>query len=197
MTRLKLQKAEPLRLEWENILAAVRGQAPLTVTGADGLAVLRIAHTLAAGGVLEGGLVMHGADTPMTGAGEEEPQQPTQVARRGRGGGIGQDRAATGRAYMRRHGYRVIGCDNNPVVVEGINAGQCHVLEEPGLPEMVAGAVRGGMLAATTDTTAAARQADVVVVIVPVIARAVGRGGLRQHRRRDGGGRPRACARAR
>ncbi len=46
MTRLKLQKAEPLRLEWQNVLAAVRDGEELTVTGDDGLAVLRLAHAL-------------------------------------------------------------------------------------------------------------------------------------------------------
>jgi predicted dehydrogenase len=46
MTRLKLQKSEPLRLEWENIVAAVRDGTSPTVTGQDGLAVLRLAHQL-------------------------------------------------------------------------------------------------------------------------------------------------------
>lgn len=46
MTRLKVQKSEPLRLEWENVLAAVRDGTDVTVTGEDGLAVLRLAHQL-------------------------------------------------------------------------------------------------------------------------------------------------------
>lgn len=46
MTRLKVQKAEPLRLEWENVLAAVRDGTDVKVTGEDGLAVLRLAHQL-------------------------------------------------------------------------------------------------------------------------------------------------------
>jgi UDP-N-acetylglucosamine 3-dehydrogenase len=46
MTRLKVQKAEPLKLEYENVLGALSGGAPLTVTGQDGLAVLRLAHQL-------------------------------------------------------------------------------------------------------------------------------------------------------
>jgi UDP-N-acetylglucosamine 3-dehydrogenase len=46
MTRLKLQKSEPLRLEWEHFFAAVREEAALSVTGTDGLAVLRLAHAL-------------------------------------------------------------------------------------------------------------------------------------------------------
>jgi nucleotide sugar dehydrogenase len=68
-----------------------------------------------------------------------------------------------------QHGRRVIGCDISPQVVEGINAGRCHVHEEAGLEEMVAEAVAQGQLSATQDTTAAVRQAGVVVVIVPVI----------------------------
>jgi UDP-N-acetylglucosamine 3-dehydrogenase len=46
MTRLKVQKAEPLRLEYENLLAAVRGEAAPRVTGEDGLVVLRLAQQL-------------------------------------------------------------------------------------------------------------------------------------------------------
>jgi UDP-N-acetylglucosamine 3-dehydrogenase len=46
MSRLKVQKAEPLRLEYEDIFAALRKDMPPTVTGEDGLAVLRIAHQL-------------------------------------------------------------------------------------------------------------------------------------------------------
>ncbi len=72
------------------------------------------------------------------------------------------------------HGRRVIGCDINAQVVAGINAGQCHVGEEPGLDIAVERAVRDGMLSATTDTTAATREADVVVVIVPVVVRGQG-----------------------
>ncbi len=68
-----------------------------------------------------------------------------------------------------RHGKRVIGCDINPWIVEMVNAGQSHVLEEPGLALGVANAVRQGLLSATEDTPEAVRQADVVVIIVPVV----------------------------
>lgn len=44
MTRLKVQKAEPLRLEYEDLMTALRDDTPPTVTGEDGLAVLRLAH---------------------------------------------------------------------------------------------------------------------------------------------------------
>lgn len=46
MTRLKVQKAEPLRLEYEDVLAAIRSDSAPTVTGEDGLAVLKIALQL-------------------------------------------------------------------------------------------------------------------------------------------------------
>jgi UDP-N-acetylglucosamine 3-dehydrogenase len=46
MTRLKVQKMEPLRLEYQDVLAAVRNGTEPTVTGEDGLAVLHLAHQL-------------------------------------------------------------------------------------------------------------------------------------------------------
>lgn len=48
MVRLKVQKAEPLRLQYEDILAAIRNHTQPTVSGEDGLAVLRIIHQLLA-----------------------------------------------------------------------------------------------------------------------------------------------------
>src|SRR5690348_622153 len=46
MTRLKVQKAEPLRLEYEDIFAAIRSDSIPTVTGEDGVAVLKVALQL-------------------------------------------------------------------------------------------------------------------------------------------------------
>lgn len=46
MTRLKVQKSEPLRLEYEDILTSIEQDSPPTVTGEDGLAVLKLAHQL-------------------------------------------------------------------------------------------------------------------------------------------------------
>jgi UDP-N-acetylglucosamine 3-dehydrogenase len=46
MTRLKVQKAEPLRLEYEDIFAAIRNDTIPTVTGEDGAAVLKVALQL-------------------------------------------------------------------------------------------------------------------------------------------------------
>jgi predicted dehydrogenase len=46
MTRLKVQKAEPLRLEYDDVLSAIRDDHAPTVTGEDGLAALSLAHHL-------------------------------------------------------------------------------------------------------------------------------------------------------
>lgn len=46
MTRLKVQKAEPLRLEYEDVLTALRNDTLPTVTGEDGLAVMKVALQL-------------------------------------------------------------------------------------------------------------------------------------------------------
>lgn len=46
MTRLKVQKAEPLRLEYEDIIQAVQQHREPRVTGEDGFAALRTAHLL-------------------------------------------------------------------------------------------------------------------------------------------------------
>ncbi len=46
MTRLKVQKTEPLRLEYEDVLAALRNDTVPTVSGEDGLAVLEIVKQL-------------------------------------------------------------------------------------------------------------------------------------------------------
>jgi len=47
MTRLKIQKAEPLRLEYEDVMTAIEKDALPTVTGEDGLAVLKVVSQLA------------------------------------------------------------------------------------------------------------------------------------------------------
>jgi nucleotide sugar dehydrogenase len=65
-------------------------------------------------------------------------------------------------------GWRVLGCDSNPRVVESINAGRTHVHEEPELEKAVPELVARGLLCATLDTTEAVTRANVVVVVVPV-----------------------------
>jgi nucleotide sugar dehydrogenase len=72
-------------------------------------------------------------------------------------------------AQFAGHGWRVIAVDVNPSVVDGINAGRSHVLDEPGLDELVQRVHGEGLLRATLDAGAAAREADVVVIIVPVM----------------------------
>lgn len=46
MTRFKVQKAEPLHLEYEDVLTAIRSDVMPTVTGEDGLEVLKVALQL-------------------------------------------------------------------------------------------------------------------------------------------------------
>ncbi len=53
MTRLKVQKIEPLRLEYEDVIAAIRNDTLPSVTGEDGLAVLNAAIELSGASVHE------------------------------------------------------------------------------------------------------------------------------------------------
>jgi UDP-N-acetylglucosamine 3-dehydrogenase len=46
MTRLHINKQEPLRVELETFVRAAAGEGPVVVTGQDGLAALRLAHAL-------------------------------------------------------------------------------------------------------------------------------------------------------
>ena len=46
MTRLKVQKAEPLRLEYEDVISAIVHDRLPTVSGEDGLAVLKVVQQL-------------------------------------------------------------------------------------------------------------------------------------------------------
>ncbi|WP_276301482.1 nucleotide sugar dehydrogenase [Halorussus lipolyticus] len=61
----------------------------------------------------------------------------------------------------------VVGADVDSAVVESVNAGECHVKREPGLPELVAETVESGAFEATDDPAEAASDAAVHVVIVP------------------------------
>jgi UDP-N-acetyl-D-mannosaminuronic acid dehydrogenase len=63
----------------------------------------------------------------------------------------------------------VTGVDVDPSVVERVNAGESHVLGEPGLDDLVAKQVSRGRLAATTDGAAAAADARIHVIIVPTL----------------------------
>ncbi len=72
-------------------------------------------------------------------------------------------------AQFASHGWNVIAVDLNEAVVAGINRGEAHVAEEPGLADRVRATHAAGRLRATTDGAAAARESDVVVLIVPVV----------------------------
>ncbi|WP_276261523.1 nucleotide sugar dehydrogenase [Haloglomus litoreum] len=61
----------------------------------------------------------------------------------------------------------VTGVDVDESVVEAVNAGDCPVGNEPGLPALVAETVADGSLTATTEGEAAAAAAAVHVIIVP------------------------------
>jgi nucleotide sugar dehydrogenase len=65
-------------------------------------------------------------------------------------------------------GARVIVCDVNSVMVDGINRG-ISPIDEPGVQDLLAAGVRSGALRATTNTAAAAAASDVVVILVPVL----------------------------
>ncbi len=53
MTRLKVQKAEPLRLEYEDVIGAIRNDTLPTVTGEDGIGALSVALQLRNSGFKE------------------------------------------------------------------------------------------------------------------------------------------------
>ncbi|GCF10069.1 Gfo/Idh/MocA family protein [Dictyobacter arantiisoli] len=57
MTRFKVQKAEPLRLEYEDVLQAIRTDTRPTVTGEDGLETLKVAYRLLASATSTGAMV--------------------------------------------------------------------------------------------------------------------------------------------
>jgi len=63
----------------------------------------------------------------------------------------------------------VTGVDVDESVVEGINDGECHVRNEPGLDDLVDDLVDDGSLRATTDAVEAAEDARIHVVIVPTL----------------------------
>jgi len=64
-------------------------------------------------------------------------------------------------------GAKVIGADVDQDVVDSINRGECHVVGEPGLAELVSKNVAAGRLSATSELIRAAEMADVMVILVP------------------------------
>jgi len=65
-------------------------------------------------------------------------------------------------------GARVIGADQNSSLVKTINSGKSPINEE-GLPELLAKAIRSGKLSATTDTAEASSKSDVIAITVPTL----------------------------
>jgi UDP-N-acetyl-D-mannosaminuronic acid dehydrogenase len=63
----------------------------------------------------------------------------------------------------------VTGVDIDPEVVEAVNAGECHVKNEPGLAELVAEQVDNRALSARREPASVAEIAAVQVVIVPTL----------------------------
>jgi nucleotide sugar dehydrogenase len=65
-------------------------------------------------------------------------------------------------------GAQVLACDVRPDLVAAINRGECPI-DEPGVPELLAGVVRDGRLRATTGTPGAVAESEIIVVIVPAL----------------------------
>ncbi len=63
----------------------------------------------------------------------------------------------------------VIGADIDRSVVESVNDGDCHVVGEPGLSELVDKTVERGALRAVSDPREAAAEAAMHVIIVPTL----------------------------
>ena len=64
-------------------------------------------------------------------------------------------------------GARVIGVDINPDIVYSVNCGDCYVVGEPGLAELIEKNVTSGRLSATSNIVDAAQQANVMIIVVP------------------------------
>jgi len=65
-------------------------------------------------------------------------------------------------------GYKVIGVDKNPEVVEKLNQGASHI-DEPGVDEILKRAVSNGMFTATVDGAWASQNSNFKIVAVPLI----------------------------
>lgn len=63
----------------------------------------------------------------------------------------------------------VTGADIDPDVAARVNSGECHVVGEPGLDELVSECVRDGSLSAVSTPSDAAREARIHVVVVPTL----------------------------
>jgi len=63
----------------------------------------------------------------------------------------------------------VVGVDIDTDVVDTVNAGECHIKGEPGLPDLVADVVGAGSLTAHAEPEVVADEAAVHVIIVPTL----------------------------
>jgi nucleotide sugar dehydrogenase len=70
-------------------------------------------------------------------------------------------------AVFAEAGARVTGLDIDESIVKQTNAGQCRLLDEPGLEEVVTRTVKENNLSATTDPEAAIPSSHFIVVCVP------------------------------
>ncbi|QLH77773.1 nucleotide sugar dehydrogenase [Halosimplex rubrum] len=109
--------------------------------------------------------------TGLYGADADEPAQRRAFA----GGavpvavyGLGKMGLPLAAVYAEASGA-VTGVDIDPDVAEAVDAGECPVEGEPGLPEAVERLAADGSLSATTDAVDAASEASVHVVIVPTL----------------------------
>lgn len=72
-------------------------------------------------------------------------------------------------AVFANNGYRVIGADINQKVVDTVNQGKSHIMNEPGIEQLVYNAYKKQTLSATVNTSEAVSQSDIIIVIVPVL----------------------------
>ncbi|GAI53691.1 unnamed protein product, partial [marine sediment metagenome] len=78
-------------------------------------------------------------------------------------GKLGQPLAAVFSKYT-----KVMGVDIDKKVVESINRGECTIIGEPSLDDLVKNGFKSGRLSATTDIVDGIRTSDIIVVTVPV-----------------------------
>ena len=69
-------------------------------------------------------------------------------------------------ALFAKAGFKVIGVDINPDIVNSINQGISPIIE-PGLDELLVEVVKKGKLKATDDGEYAARKANIMIIVVP------------------------------
>lgn len=71
-------------------------------------------------------------------------------------------------------GAKVVGVRTNQAIVDQINRGECPLISEPKIPDLLPKMVKSGQLKATTDGAKAASEADVIIILVPLLVDAFG-----------------------